>query len=537
MSTEPRNRPPAPPRQAHPAARRARFAATCIALGTSAALHAAPLNVQALQSLVRDTPFTAGSAAAEFSAALEKDPDNPELLYNHAVAAYAAGRYDDALLSLDRTEIRGNPKLVRKARFQMGNAEFRLGMTVGTNNLDETISHWKQSLDHYKTVLKEAPNDAPTQTNHTVVSQLLTRLLIDGAKKAEETGDKEPRSPEKKISEYRSAHDKFDDAKQVDPQNPEAKAGEERTREKLADALAQEGQRKANAPLAYKQNRREPSLPLIDMEPIEQGVGMLEDAKELKPNDPRIQKALEQAKNRLADAQTAQAQTYLALEDRIPVPKEKLAVLRMGRESTQKALDQVPEHQGAKRAQEEIDRRLAQVHEDQGDMFNMMAEHQNLENQSMSLSQALDNYQNAGELKPDEKRLQQKAQQTQQKLEQALEQLGDKLMQPQSGESLEQEAARLEGAQQAFNELMGLNPSDRAKQKGEQAGEKLDEARGKLAQQGKPMPEPGGNNPMMAQIPQQPSLDGMPIDSAPKINTPGRRGPQQSPTMLKGPDY
>jgi hypothetical protein len=122
-------------------------------------------------------------------------------------------------------------------------------------------------------------------------------------------------------------------------------------------------------------------------------------------------------------------------------------------------------------------------------------------------------------------------------LEQSLEKLGDKLMQSQSGESLEQEAARLEGAQQAYNELMGLNPSDRAKQKGEEAGEKLEGVRGKLAQQGKPMPQPGGNNPMMAQMPQQPSQDGMPMDSAPKINTPGKRGMKESPTLLKGPDY
>lgn len=503
----------------------------------SLSISAAPIQLENLQRLVSDSPLMAGAAVKELEAALAGDPDNPHLLYNHAIAAYAAGQFDQALLSLDRTELRGNAKLVRKARFQMGNAEFRLGLAVGTNNLDDTISHWKQSLDHYKSVLKESPADSLTKTNHAVVQKLLTQLLVDGAKKAEQSGDQEKRSAEKRISDYRNAHDKFDDGRQTDPGNSEAKEGEERTREKLANALAQEGARRANAPLSYKTNRREPSLPMIDMEPIEQGVGMLQDANELKPNSPDIQSKLEKARQKLADAQTAQAQTYLALEERIPVPKEKLAVLRMGRESTQKALDQVPDHKGAQQTQEEIDRRLARVHEEQGDLFSMMSEQQNLENQAMSLSQALDNYQNAGELKPDEKRLQQKAQQTQQKLEQSLEKLGDKLMQPQGGESLEQEAARLEGAQQAFNELMGLNPSDRAKQKGEEAGQQLEGVRGKLAQQGKPMPQPGGNNPMMAQMPQQPSLDGMPMDSAPKINTPGRRGMKESPTLLKGPDY
>ncbi len=512
--------------------------AVIVAGSLATTVQAASLNIEALQRLVQDTPFTAESALAELGAALKEDPDNPQLLYNHAIAAYAAGHYDDALLSLDRTEVRGRSKLLRKARFQMGNAEYRLGLAAGTNNLDDTISHWKQSLDHYKAVLKQVPSDSASATNHAIVQRLLTQLLIDGAKKAEETGDKEQRNAEKRIGDYRNAHDKFDDAKQADTTSQEARDGEERTREKLANALAKEGARKANSPLSYKANRREPSLPMIDMEPIEQGVGMLQDANELKPKDAEIKKMLEQARQKLADAQTAQAQTYLALEERIPVPKEKLAVLRMGRESTQKALDQVPDHKGAQQAQEEIDRRLAKVHEDQGDMFSMMSEHQNLENQAMSLSQALDNYQNAGELKPEEQRLQQKAKKTQERLEQSLEKLGDKLMQGQQGESLEQQAARLEGAQQAFNELMGLNPSERAQQKGEDAGQQLEDVRGKLAQQGKPMPQPGGNNPMMAQMPpQQPSLDGLPMDSAPKLNTPGRRGMQQSATMLKGPDY
>ena len=61
--------------------------------------------------------------------------------------------------SLRVSLLRGSAKLQRKARFQMGNAEFRLGLAAGTNNLDDTISHWKQSLDHYNSVLKESPAD------------------------------------------------------------------------------------------------------------------------------------------------------------------------------------------------------------------------------------------------------------------------------------------------------------------------------------------------------------------------------------------
>ena len=131
-------------------------------------------------------PLVSGGKAAEalqqLEAALEKDPDNARLLYNHGIAAYAAGRLEDALVSFDRAETAGRGKIATLAKFQKGNAEFRLGDSARRNNLDETIARWKQSLDNYKDALKDTPDDPRSMENYKFVRGRLLNLLIEDAR-------------------------------------------------------------------------------------------------------------------------------------------------------------------------------------------------------------------------------------------------------------------------------------------------------------------------------------------------------------------
>jgi len=109
-------------------------------------------------------------------------------------------------------------------------------------------------------------------------------------------------------------------------------------------------------------------------------------------------------------------------------------------------------------------------------------------------------------------------------------------MQQPRNESLEEQAARLEGAEQALSQLQGLEPSEGTEGKLEEVGEQLDGVRQKLAEQGKmPMPNPGGQQPQLAQQPQGPM--GPPMDAPPRVNTPGAKGAWQSPLMNRAQDY
>ena len=262
---------------------------------------------------------------------------------------------------------------------------------------------------------------------------------------------------------------------------------------------------------------------------------MLEDAHELKKEDKPIEKALEEARRRMADALDRHARELMAQEERLPWPNEKLAVLRMAKEQVEKALDKVPDHQPAKETLAEVNRRLAGVMEDRGDELVQQSQQANLEQQAQELSQSLDFYQQAGELQPNQPRLPQKAAKTQEQLEKVLDKLADKLMQdPKGQESMEAKAARLEGAEQALDELQSLNPSEKTSEKAEQVGKQLDGVRQKLAEQAqKSGQQPGGQQPGQM----QPQFQGPPIDAPPRINTPGQKGQYSSSAMNKKQDY
>jgi tetratricopeptide (TPR) repeat protein len=259
---------------------------------------------------------------------------------------------------------------------------------------------------------------------------------------------------------------------------------------------------------------------------------MLEDAKDLQPRDPNIAKQLEAGRQRLADALVQQAQMYQAVELRMTRNDEKQAILRLAMEGLNRALEQVPEHQKAKDTLEQVKQRLAQLHEQQGDQLAQQAEQGNLEQQTQDLSQALDHFQQAGELQPQQPQLQQKAQRTQKKLEGALQKLADQMMSQQPGESMEEQAARLESALQALNELQGLKPSPKTGEQARQVGGMLEALRQMMASGSKP----GGRKPNPNGPPQPTGTNDTdmvvtPMDAPPRLDTPGARGRYRSSAL------
>ena len=458
----------------------------------------------------------------------EQNPTSPHIQYNAGVAAYAAHRWEDALVAFDRVETLGHRGLAQLARFQRGNAEYQLGVESKAANLDETVSRWRAALEAYHAILKEQPNDLRSTENDAFVRGKLLDLLLEEARKAADQANQPAKTPAQRIPDLRNAHEKYSDAHQLSPNHSEAQKGEAETKDRLAEALKQEGLRNVQHPLSLKASRREPRLPEVDASKLEQGISQLEESQQLRPGDPQVDEALKKAKDRLADAKVKQAETFLALEEQIPITKEKLALLRMAREQIDHALEQSPQHQEAQRTGEEIDRRMAQVHEDEGDFQEQQAAFSQPEQQAMQLSQALDHFQQASELRPNQPQLQAKQEKAQQKLAQTLDKLADKLMQsPARQEPTEAKAARLEGAEQALNELQAIQPSDRTSQRAEQVGKELDGLRQMLADKSKePSESPGQGDPKNGAqpIPAPPQWMTPPLDGPPRINQPGNKG-------------
>ena len=515
------------------------FAVFGFALLLAASRSLAVVDVPALQQQL--TQGRTAEVRQELDRELAKDPENPHLLYNRAVTAYAEGRFEEALLDLDLVESSRSRSLVARARFQKGNADFRLGLNARTNDVEAAISRWKQSVASYDALLKENPEHQDAQDNREKVRKLLLETLLKRAEENLQKGRQQPQPAEQRIPSLRNAMEQFHDAGEMKPegqQAQEAKAGEEKAKDLLAQALAEEGTRKTLANNMVMPRPNEPPVMRPDVAQIQEGVNMLEDANSLKPNDPNIAQQLDQGRERLANALALQALTYKNIEPQIPRVDDKLGLLRMGLEMTEKALEQKPNHALAQQVQEQIKQRLAQIHEQRGDELSQQSQNAELEQQAQQLSEALDHFQQASGLQPQQPQLPKKAEQTQKKLEQALEQLGDKLMQKPGGEeSLEAEATRLEGAEQALNELQSLKPSKQTAEKAQQVGEQLGGVRQKMAQRGKKPGEKEGEESSQGESGKQPggppqnNLQSLPMDAPPRLDTPGMKGPYQSPAM------
>lgn len=461
------------------------------------------------------------------SHAIKDDPKNPHLLYNRAVALYALGKYDEVLVDLDLVEESQRKELVKKAQFQKGNAQYRVGVVNLEKDVELTLARWRQAIQEYGEVLKADAGNREASRNQAHVRRRMFELLLKMGGKNLETAEK-TRTLQTKIDNARAAMEQFHEATEMDQQNEPAKQGEERARDLLANALANEGERKTMATNMVAAARNEPPIPRPDTKRIQEGVDMLEDARDLKPKDEAIAQKLEQGRDRLADALTQQAQIYQRMEPRIPRVDEKLGILRMGMELLEKALGERPNHEMAQQTLEQVKQCLAEIHEQEGDQLEQRSERASLEQQAQDLSNALDHFQQGAELQPQQPQLPQKAQRAQSKLEQALEQLGDKLMQPKKGESLDQQVMRMEGASQAFNELESLKPTPQVSEKARAASEELEKLRQQLAEKGK-QPQPGQQQGLAMMPPQNDA--GVPMDSPPKLDTKARNGRYQSGAM------
>ncbi|HUS33712.1 MAG TPA: VWA domain-containing protein [Verrucomicrobiae bacterium] len=460
--------------------------------------------------------------------AINNDPKNPHLLYNRAVALYALGKYDDALVDLDLVEESQRQDLAKKAQFQKGNAQYQVGVANLDKDVELTLARWRQAIGEYGVVLKTDAAHRDASRNQAFVRKRMLELLLKMGGKNLETAEK-AHSLQPKIDNARAAMEQFHEATEMDQQNEPAKQGEERARDLLANALANEGERKTMTTNMVAAARNEPPIPRPDTKQIQEGVNMLEDAHDLKPKDQAIAQKLEQGRDRLADALTQQAQIYQRMEPRIARLDEKLGILRMSMELLEKALSDRPDHEMAQQTLEQVKERLAQIHEQEGDQLEQRSERASLEQQAQDLSNALDHFQQGAELQPQQPQLPQKAQRAQSKLEQALEQLGDKLMQPKANESLDQQVMRMEGASQAFNELESLKPTPQVSEKARAASQQLEKLRQQLAEKGQ-QPQQPGQQQGLAMMPPQNDL-GVPMDSPPKLDAKGKNGRYQSGAM------
>lgn len=80
-------------------------------------------------------------ALSHFQAALDEDPENPQLLFNLGSALYKKERYQDAAAAFEKALMTRDIRLQENAYFNQGNAYYRL------EKYQEAVEAYKKALD------------------------------------------------------------------------------------------------------------------------------------------------------------------------------------------------------------------------------------------------------------------------------------------------------------------------------------------------------------------------------------------------------
>ena len=193
------------------------------------------------------------AAAEYYRKRLEKEPDNPQLLYNLGTTAYRRSQYDEAIADFGRALKSDDPQLQQKAYFNRGNSLYRKGLEQQSNDGQAAERLWRQAIESYDAALGLDPADADATENRRLVAagleELQKRLQQNQKEQRQERqdgkgeerekttqGDAEKAAPQGKAGEKQQDEtpDRQDQAAELQP-NVE-KGAKERQRQQEAGA-------------------------------------------------------------------------------------------------------------------------------------------------------------------------------------------------------------------------------------------------------------------------------------------------------------
>lgn len=109
-----------------------------------------------------------------FEDRLKSGSTTPQVTFDAGAAAYKAGDYKKAAGYFSEVMTSSNPKIRDAATYNLANSLVRTGEAAKED--DAKLSDWKNSLQHYETVLKETPGNTQAKENRDIVKKLIEDL-------------------------------------------------------------------------------------------------------------------------------------------------------------------------------------------------------------------------------------------------------------------------------------------------------------------------------------------------------------------------
>lgn len=447
----------------------------------------------------------APEAVALLREALKQRPQDYYLMYNFGVAAYAAKQYQDASDAFSEVCLSPDKKLRGQALTQLGNTHYRIGESVSKSwSRTGAVVAWERAVEYYRSANEEQPAKT-TEANLKVATEKLEKLLLDIADKSVLEAKKN-QSLDVKISHLTKAHEAYQKVADLRPENKEAQKKADQTAEELAKKLTEKAralrERSANVPEGKNQTQEQDKFNVQASQAYDQ-------ARALTPDDKTLADEHEAFKEQVADKLTdiAKATADKAMEPQ-PEIKTPVGALKKKQEGLQKALEQAnkalafdDDNARAQSLQSDVLKNLEQIHMDLAkigmEAGDTNEQRKNVEGAAENFNSALQNFQKALAINPDNTAAEQSAEVAKEKLARNMAEIGKKEMAKvgapppaKKGETpppvdpvsrLREDIGHLEKAAQNFAQAEALAPGENeASALHEQATEQLNDLRGQL---------------------------------------------------------
>ncbi len=447
----------------------------------------ASAELTSVRELLRD--HQPAKAAEALNSMLEAKPADPWLVYDTGVAAYAAGDFAKADEIWEQLAGTALPKeLMEHVWTQVGNVSYRLVQNSIAKEPDVAVSGLEQSREAYRVALSHNKRNKIAAQNLALVEKELEKIYAQLAQRLVAEAKKESQL-ERQIEKLQAALDYQQNANALAPKD----APHEQAQKEIEKMLSEKFTTKADK-TEQQADKADPNNTWQNQQAREQLENALADFRQAQTYDPQNQPAKEgeqRVQDKLANLLAKEARhEQREAEAQMDNPQRALDHLDTALQDFEQALAMRPEHQDAQQGEKEVKEEMEKIHLDQGDKLQQVAEQQTKnspERAAGNMLGALEHFEQARDLDPPNKEIQDRIDRVEKELPDLLmalakrEQHDAAQAEPKSPEGA---VAHLERAETALDKTEQLEPhNEDAQQMQAQVQNDLARLRAQLAQQ------------------------------------------------------
>lgn len=430
------------------------------------------------------------AAVALLDDQLKRNPGDPWVIYNRAVAAYANKDYnkaDELWQALAATQM---PDVLREHVWtQIGNVAFRMVEPQIDKEPDTAVARLEQAREAFRVAIAFNKKNKTAERNLRLVEKKLEEIYARLAKQLAAEAKKENWVP-KAVEKLQAALTYAEQAQALSPKDTQRQEEKKDIEKALAERL---DQRAAMEEKTADQRNQDNQWERQDAEKhLQNALSDFQQAQSLHPEDNAAKDGQKRVEDKLANLfdqagrKEQREGENLANND----PERAVDRFQQALNNFEDALAVQPEHADAKAGQEEVRKQLEQLHLDQGDQQAQRGEQQKQNDPAQAaenLLSALDNFEAAKALDPASQEIQPRIDKVQASLPELLTKLGQRQQQrgekaeaqKRDGEALE----NFEKAEATFGKAQQMAPENEAAKEGQQqVQEALSRLRAQMAQ-------------------------------------------------------